>query len=42
VLASELKSYLEGAVPRAAQSLDREQTPGIVLSDPEEVLVQLP
>jgi uncharacterized caspase-like protein len=42
VLASELKSYLEEAVPRAAHELDREQTPGITLSDPEEVLVQLP
>lgn len=42
ILASELKSYLEVAVPRAAQTLDREQTPGIVLADPERVLVQLP
>jgi hypothetical protein len=42
VLASELKSYLGDAVPRAAQSLEREQTPGIVLADPEQVLVQLP
>jgi len=42
VLASELKSYLEEAVPRAAMSLDREQTPGIALADPEQVLVQLP
>jgi hypothetical protein len=42
VLASELKSYLADSVPRAAQSLDREQTPGIVLADPEQVLVQLP
>jgi uncharacterized caspase-like protein len=42
VLASELKTFLEGAVPRAALSLDREQTPAIVLADPEEVLVQLP
>jgi len=42
VLASELKDYLEDAVPRAAQALDREQTPGIVLADPEQVLVQLP
>lgn len=42
VLASELKSCLEDAVPRAAQTLDREQTPGITLADPEDVLVQLP
>jgi hypothetical protein len=42
ILASELKSYLEDTVPRAAQSLDREQNPNIVLADPEEVLVQLP
>lgn len=42
VRASELKSYLEEAVPRAAQTIDREQTPGIVLADREEVLVQLP
>ena len=42
VLASELKAYLEDAVPRAALSLDREQSPGIVLADPDEVLVQLP
>jgi hypothetical protein len=42
VLASELKSYLDDAVPRAALSLDREQTPGIALADPEQVLVQLP
>ena len=42
VLASELKSYLEDAVPRVALSLDREQTPGIVLADPDQVLVQLP
>lgn len=42
VLAAELKSYLGDAVPRAAQSLDREQIPGIVLADPEQVLVQLP
>ena len=42
VVASELKSYLEEAVPRAAKALDREQTPGIALADPEQVLVQLP
>ncbi len=42
VLASELKSYLEDAVPRAATSLDREQSPGIVLTGPDQVLVQLP
>ena len=42
VLASELKSYLEDAVPRAAHTIDREQTPGIVLADREEILVQLP
>ena len=42
VLASELKSYLEDAVPRAAKALDREQTPGIALADPEQVMVQLP
>jgi hypothetical protein len=42
VVASELKSYLEDEVPRAAQTIDREQTPGIVLADGHEVLVQLP
>ena len=42
IVASELKRYLEEAVPRAAQSLDREQAPGIALADPEQVLVQLP
>ena len=42
VLASELKTYLEEAVPRAVLPLDREQTPGIVLADPEQVMVQLP
>jgi len=42
ILASELKSYLEGEVPRAARTIDREQTPGIVLADGAEVLVQLP
>jgi hypothetical protein len=42
VLASELRSYLEDAVPRTAMSLDREQTPGIALAEPEQVLVQLP
>jgi uncharacterized caspase-like protein len=42
VVASELKSYLGDAVPRAAKALDREQTPGIVLADPDQVLVQLP
>jgi hypothetical protein len=42
ILASELKSFLEDAVPRAAQSIDREQTPGIALAGGEEVMVQLP
>jgi hypothetical protein len=42
VLASELKTYLEDAVPRAVHPLDREQTPGIVLADPDQVMVQLP
>jgi Caspase domain len=42
VVAAELKSYLEDQVPRAAQALDREQFPSIVLEDPELVLVQLP
>jgi len=40
--AGELKRYLEEAVPRAAQALDREQLPGIALDDPEQLLVQLP
>ncbi|HET9300291.1 MAG TPA: caspase family protein [Candidatus Polarisedimenticolaceae bacterium] len=42
VLASELKTYLEDAVPRAAMSLDRDQAPGIVLTGPDPVLVQRP
>jgi hypothetical protein len=42
VSAGELKRYLEDAVPRAAQALDREQFPAIALEDPEQLLVQLP
>ncbi len=42
ILARELSSYLEDQVPRAAQMLDREQFPSIVLDEPELVLVELP
>jgi hypothetical protein len=42
VSAGELKGYLEEAVPRAAEALDREQFPSIHLDDAERVLVALP
>jgi hypothetical protein len=42
VSAGELKHYLEDAVPRAAEALDREQFPAIALDAPQHVLVRLP
>jgi hypothetical protein len=42
VNAGELKRPLEDVVPRAAESLDREQFPAIALEEPEQILVQLP
>jgi len=42
ISSGELKRYLEDAVPRTAQTIDREQSPAIALADPEQLLVQLP
>jgi uncharacterized caspase-like protein len=41
VTAQELRFHLEDAVPRAAASLDHEQTPSVFLHDPDRTLVEL-
>jgi hypothetical protein len=42
IVAGELAGYLDEMVPGAARLLDREQTPGIALDDPDHVLVEVP